>query len=93
MRRFFECWEPPYVACWMEQFVTPSGLQELGLAGCALCVVLAYVHDIGMVPEPGWEDRLGDPNSKEDTSFRRLAAERHLDFQKSKATHVNIDVS
>src|SRR2546423_1259078 len=41
------------VLYWMEQFVSAEDIEELGPVGCAVCLVLAYTHDLGMVPEPG----------------------------------------
>ena len=68
------------VLYWMEQFVTDEGLNELGPVGCALCMVLAYVHDLGMVPEPDWEAELADSTSSEHARFHRFASERHADL-------------
>lgn len=33
----------------MERLVTEEGIQELQPIGCALCIVAAYIHDLGMV--------------------------------------------
>jgi len=68
------------VLYWMEQFVTPSGLEALGPAGCALCIVLAYTHDLGMVPARDWEAALSNENGPEVIRLRRFAAERYPDL-------------
>ena len=68
------------VLYWMDQLVTPRGLDSLGPTGCAFCIVLAYVHDLGMVPEPGWKLQLQDSNSEESKRLRRWAVEHHPDL-------------
>ena len=65
------------VLYWMEQFVTPEGIKELGPVGCAMCIVLAFTHDLGMVPTKGWGARVRDHASRDYTVFRRFASERH----------------
>ncbi len=68
------------VLYWMEQFITPAGLKELGPVGSALCILVAYTHDIGMVPTAGWRQRLQDLNSPDSRSLRGWSAEHHADL-------------
>ena len=68
------------VLCCMEQFIAPAGLKGLGPVGSALCILVAYTHDVGMMPKPGWRRRLQDPASHDSLSFRGWAAEHHADL-------------
>ncbi len=68
------------VLYWMEQFITPAGLKQLGPVGSALCILVAYTHDVGMVPTPGWRQRLQDLKSPDSRSLRGWAAEHHADL-------------
>lgn len=68
------------VLYWMEQFITPAGLKELGPVGSALCILVAYTHDIGMVPTPGWRQRVQDLDSPDSRNLRGWAAEHHADL-------------
>lgn len=68
------------VLYWMDQFVTQEGLNELGVSGCALCIVLAYVHDLGMLPGRGWKQRVQAADSKEEQELREWAAAHHPDL-------------
>ena len=65
------------VLYWMEQFVTPEGWSELGPVGSAMCIVLACTHDLGMVPEPRWEEHINDSESREFADFHRFDSEKH----------------
>ncbi|MEO5959734.1 MAG: hypothetical protein ABIZ49_09930, partial [Opitutaceae bacterium] len=68
------------VLYWMEQLVSDEGLEELGPVGCAVCLLLAYTHDLGLVPEPGWSERLKDENNPDAIRFRQWATQRHADL-------------
>ncbi len=68
------------VLWWMQCLVTEDGLTVLGPKGCGLCLLLAYTHDLGMVPEAGWETKLADENSPEALRLRRFTNERHPDL-------------
>ncbi|WP_221032420.1 HD domain-containing protein [Actomonas aquatica] len=68
------------VLYWMDRLVTPTGLDALGPKGCGLCLLLAYAHDLGMVPETDWEEKLKNENSPESVKLRRFTNERHPDL-------------
>jgi molecular chaperone HtpG len=68
------------VLYWMDRFVTPQGLAALGPVGCGLCLLLAYAHDLGMVPPPDWEEKLARADSPEGLSLARFTSERHPDL-------------
>lgn len=68
------------VLYWMQGLITPAGLDALGSKGCGLCLLLAYTHDLGMVPEPDWEKKLEDADSSEAVKLRRFTSERHPDL-------------
>lgn len=68
------------VLWWMQCLVTEEGLAALGPKGCGLCLLLAYTHDLGMVPEAEWETNLSDENSSEAVRLQRFTNERHPDL-------------
>ncbi len=71
------------VLYWMEAFATPEALDEMGVVGCAFCILLAYTHDLGMVPDPGWRERVARDAADGSEDRQRLeswCAQHHPDL-------------
>ncbi len=57
------------VIAWMERLLGPEGIKELSPLELSLCILAAYVHDLGMtLTREEWEDTL---NEASDSPARR----------------------